>query len=618
MEKILPEIIFSSSNPTISKQIKKLENEEKVIKIASRIYTSNLKETPESIIRRNLFQILAHQYPNALLSHRSAFEYKPTSTGNIFLTYTYTKKVELPGATISFLKGKGPIKGDNPIAGKLYVSQQERALLENLQVSKRPGPDSKTLTLPQIEEKLETVIRVHGEDGLNKLRDKARKIAEELDMIDEFEKLNKIISSLLTTNTPKGLKSPVALARALGTPYDQPRLQLFELLFRELQQKEFPNYTDKNNTPQSFRNFAFFESYFSNYIEGTIFELDDAKQIIATQTPMPERDEDSHDVLGTYQLVSSRDEMSITPSTPDELLHILIYRHEILLSARPHKKPGQFKDKNNRAGNTHFVDLNLVRGTLSKGFEFVTGLTHPFAKAIYMMFLISEVHPFLDGNGRIARVMMNAELVKGNQSKIIIPTVFRDDYMGALKKLTNQSDVATFIRMMERAREFSKNIYDEDMDQMEKYLEDCEAFKEHTEGKLKIIPRESAKMILKEFTLKSKHSFLEINKIVLTPKFKWEKPDDWSKVLIQQHLMLNITCYNSKGGTRSKPYSIDSFNDPNYFQPIFPLNRPINIPQSIWEGLPNDNEFPIKVTIELAAQMSSFEFDVALACNENL
>lgn len=489
MENFLSEIVFSSSSPKISKQIKNLEKEGRLIKIAPRIYTSNLKETPESIIQRNLFQILAHQYPEALLSHRSAFEYKPTSTGNIFLTYTYTKKVELPGVTISFLKGNGPIEGDNPIAGKLYVSQQERALLENLQVSRRPGPDSKTLTLPQIEEKLETVIRVHGEDGLNKLRDNARKIAEKLNMPDEFEKLNKIISSLLTTNTSKGLKSPLALARAFGAPYDQARLELFETLFRELQQKEFPNYPDKNISPPSFRNFAFFESYFSNYIEGTIFELDDAKQIIATQTPIPARDEDSHDVLGTYQLVSSRNEMSITPGTPEELLHILLYRHNILLSARPYKKPGQFKDKNNRADSTHFVDLNLVRGTLTKGFEFSTGLKHPFAKAIYMMFLISEVHPFLDGNGRIARVMMNAELVKENQSKIIIPTVFRDDYMGALKKLTNQSDAATFIRMMERAREFSKNIYNEDMNQMEKYIEDCEAFKEHTEGKLKIVPR---------------------------------------------------------------------------------------------------------------------------------
>lgn len=489
MENILSEIVFSSSNPSISKKIKQLERKGELIRIAPRIYTSNLKDSPEFIIRRNVFQILAHHYPDAVLSHRSAFEFEPTSSGKIFLTYTYTKKIKLPGVIISILQGKGPIEGDNPIAGKLYVSQQGRALLENLQVSKRPGPDSKTLTLPQIEEKLETIIRIHGDNGLNQLRDRTRKIATDLDMLNEFEKLNKIISSFLTTNSPKGLKSPVALARALGTPYDQVRLQLFETLFRELNKREFPNYLEKNNTTNSFRNFAFFESYFSNYIEGTIFELDEAKQIIKTLTPMITRDEDSHDVLGTYQLVSNHKEMSVTPSTPEELFYILQYRHKTLLESRPQKNPGQFKNKNNRAGSTHFVDLNLVRGTLSKGFEFLTGLNHPFAKAIYMMFLISEVHPFLDGNGRIARVMMNAELVKENQSKIIIPAVFRDDYMGALKKLSNQSDIATYIKMMERVYKFSKNIYDEKMDNMERYLENCNAFKEHTEGELKIISK---------------------------------------------------------------------------------------------------------------------------------
>lgn len=83
------------------------------------------------------------------------------------------------------------------------------------------------------------------------------------------------------------------------------------------------------------------------------------------------------------------------------------------------------------------------------------------------MFLVNEIHPFLDGNGRIASEMMNAELVKENQSKIIIPTMFRDDYMGGLKKLTKQSDAGIFIRMMERVREFSINTYDEDMSKME-------------------------------------------------------------------------------------------------------------------------------------------------------
>jgi Fic family protein len=108
--------------------------------------------------------------------------------------------------------------------------------------------------------------------------------------------------------------------------------------------------------------------------------------------------------------------MSVTPATADDLLQIIMYRHKILLEARPEKNPGLFKDRNNFAGLTSFVDFNLVRGTLIQSFDFLKHLITPFLRAAFIMFVLSEVHPFLDGNGRIARIMMNAELVKqGNQ-----------------------------------------------------------------------------------------------------------------------------------------------------------------------------------------------------------
>ena len=179
--------------------------------------------------------------------------------------------------------------------------------------------------------------------------------------------------------------------------------------------------------------------------------------------------------------------MSKTPSNPDELLYILQYRHQILLAARTSKKPGQFKDKNNRAGETHFVDHTLVRGTLIKGFDYYQALQEPFAKAAYIMFMISEIHPFLDGNGRIARVMMNAELVKANQKRIIIPTVYRDDYLGALRRLTRNDDPVVYIRMLQRVQEFSATLIANNMEDLENHLTLSNAFKEHDEAKLKII-----------------------------------------------------------------------------------------------------------------------------------
>jgi Fic family protein len=40
-----------------------------------------------------------------------------------------------------------------------------------------------------------------------------------------------------------------------------------------------------------------------------------------------------------------------------------------------------------------------------------------------MMFLVSEAHPFVDGNGRLARIMMNAEFVVAGERRVVFLTV---------------------------------------------------------------------------------------------------------------------------------------------------------------------------------------------------
>ncbi|WP_205635920.1 hypothetical protein [Algoriphagus antarcticus] len=59
--------------------------------------------------------------------------------------------------------------------------------------------------------------------------------------------------------------------------------------------------------------------------------------------------------------------------------------------------------------------------------------------------------------------------------------------MGALRRLTRQNDPSAYIRMMQRAWEFSATIIGEDMNTMEKHLEASNAFREHDKAKLKII-----------------------------------------------------------------------------------------------------------------------------------
>ncbi|MBX2944578.1 MAG: Fic family protein [Cyclobacteriaceae bacterium] len=482
------EIIFSSSEKKASSQLTALLKQGLIKKIAPRLYTSSLKEEPALIIKRNWYRILAHLFPEALLSHRSALEFKPTSMGHIFLTYTYTTNVSLPGLTIHLLKGPKPMEGDQPFFENLFASHEARAFLENLQQTRKQGEESKSLPVSLLEERLEAIVQARGEQGLNALRDKAKNISQGLQLEKEFKKLNSLISSLLATGNARNLTSPVAVARALGEPFDPVRINVFEGLYEALAGKVFP----EHKTPVSRSNYntvAFFESYFSNYIEGTEFTITEAKEIILTQTPLPTRDEDSHDILGTYRIVSDKKEMAVCPAKADEFINRMRNRHAVLLHSRTSKKPGEFKDRNNRAGDTEFVDWRLVNGTLLKGFDWYTLLKDPFAKAVYMMFLVSEVHPFLDGNGRLARVMMNAELSAKGLSKIVIPTVYREDYMGALRKLTRQQIADPYIRMMQRAYEFSSTLLQENIDEMEQYLEACDAFKEPGEGKLKFDAR---------------------------------------------------------------------------------------------------------------------------------
>lgn len=472
------EIVMATSDKSLSQQRTSMIKKGLLRKIAPKIYTTNLEDEPDVIIRRNVFYIIGQLYPQAVISHRSAYELKPTADGDIYLTYSYSKNISLPGLKIHLMEGPKGTEHDMPFIENLYISSLERRTLENLQKGRARGNSSKCLPRTSIEEFLERMLQVNGESGLNAFRDKARVVSKELDMKEEFETLNHIIGAILSTKPSGILTSASAQARAQGEPYDSERIRLFGVLFEALHNSPLPLIDEPNVENAAFRNFAFFESYFSNYIEGTEFEIEDARTIIETGQPLPDRNADSHDVLGTFQLVASRREMRRTPSSSDELIELLQDRHRILMAARPDRNPGMFKMQNNHAGDTHFVDCTLVRGTLRKGYEFYQALEHPFAKALFMMFMISEVHPFNDGNGRISRIMMNSELVAADQSKIIIPTVFREDYLNALRRLTRKGDPSVVIRALSRVRQFSANITGDNFEVTRKYLESCNAFKD--------------------------------------------------------------------------------------------------------------------------------------------
>lgn len=253
--------------------------------------------------------------------------------------------------------------------------------------------------------------------------------------------------------------------------FDENRVLLFEKLFHALNTNFYAQHPYRYGE-ESYRNIAFFESYFSNYLEGELFGVTNAKMCIDTSTPFPNIPNDTHDILGTYRVVYDREEMNIVPKDVNEFIDILSIRHKILLSNRPAASPGKFKDVNNHNSKREFVDYKLMLGTLRKGFEFYAQLKQPFAKAAFMLFLVTEVHPFIDANGRLARAMMNAELSSRGQCKIIIPTNRISAHNRALISFSDTGDPASFIRSLNTCHDIGHQLsIAGDFVQMKDFLE---------------------------------------------------------------------------------------------------------------------------------------------------
>jgi hypothetical protein len=460
----MAEIFVSSS--AITKPVGRAVRAGRVRKIGPRLYTTNLTDAPEDIIRRNRWRVVALLAPGSVISFRTAMEMIPSPDGTLFLTGSGRHRIDLPGLRLRIAKGPGPLAGDTPFMEHLHIASQPRALLEALKPSRAGSTVSRGLPRARVEEILERELHTGGETRLNRIRDGARALAPALDATAELSVLTSIVGALLGSRKGR-LSAPLALARAAGEPYDSARLERFQTLHAALMTLAVVHRPDVLPTDAEFSIISFFDAYFSNFIEGTRFELDEAHEIVFKGKIPAARPQDAHDVLGTFSIVGNRTVMgrSVVSFTDYGAFEIaLLQAHAQIIAARPDKRPGMFKTAANIAGQTAFVAPELVRGTLRQGFGIVRGLREPFKRAAAMMFVLSEVHPFDDGNGRVARAFMNAELVSGGQRRIIIPSVYRDEYLTGLRVLTRQSHPLPLLQVLEFAQRYTSAVDFSDYD----------------------------------------------------------------------------------------------------------------------------------------------------------
>lgn len=449
----LPEIFVPDDSRWASRAAARGE----IRRLARGLYTTNLDEPAEQLVRRRWYDVAALHFPDAVIVDRSAAAAGPADDGSLFLDVgprpVNPRPVKLPGLTLRPRNGPGPVDGDSQFM-RLRMSSSPRTLLDNLRPSRARSGVARTLRIEELEDRLDRLARTRGDAALNEVRDEARAIAPALGADEQLVELDRLIGALLGTRDAE-LRTPGARARRAGLGYDADRLGLFETLRAELASQVLP---ERAALPDPERLAAFFEAYFSNWIEGTVFEVEEAAEIVFEGRVPAQRPADAHDVQGTFNSIVDRRLRASPPGDADELEAYLRDAHRAIMGARQDAAPGEYKERPNRAGMTFFVHPDLVRGTLREGFAIGRTLPQGLPRAIFGMFLVAEVHPFADGNGRVARLLMNCELSAVHQCRVLVPLSYRDEYMSALRALSQNQHPTPIWRMLERAQRWASLI----------------------------------------------------------------------------------------------------------------------------------------------------------------
>ncbi|MFH1983430.1 MAG: Fic family protein [Pseudomonadota bacterium] len=94
-----------------------------------------------------------------------------------------------------------------------------------------------------------------------------------------------------------------------------------------------------------------------------------------------------------------------------------------------------------------------VRDCMPAFFDQLGEEAEPSVRVVLGHFIFVYIHPYMDGNGRMGRFIMNLMLAAGGHPWTVIPVEKRDDYMDALESASVTQDILPFARFIARLLE---------------------------------------------------------------------------------------------------------------------------------------------------------------------
>jgi fido (protein-threonine AMPylation protein) len=90
------------------------------------------------------------------------------------------------------------------------------------------------------------------------------------------------------------------------------------------------------------------------------------------------------------------------------------------------------------------LKCEAVRDAMPALFDLLREETHPAVRVVLGHFVFVYIHPYMDGNGRIGRFLMNVMMASAGYPWTVIPVSDRKTYMEALEKASVGEDIAPF------------------------------------------------------------------------------------------------------------------------------------------------------------------------------
>ena len=94
------------------------------------------------------------------------------------------------------------------------------------------------------------------------------------------------------------------------------------------------------------------------------------------------------------------------------------------------------------------LNRDAVRDAMPAFFDLLREEEHPGVRVVLGHFVFVYIHPYMDGNGRMGRFLMNVMMAAGGYPWTVIPLSARNIYMAALEKASVGEDIAPFAEFL--------------------------------------------------------------------------------------------------------------------------------------------------------------------------